>query len=112
MGSFVERSFYVDDFLGSFDSIEEAVQHIRDLSKLLLIGGFKVTKWTSKSRHAIDCIPFDERAPSLCDLQGSPLPTNGALGVQWNSEKEGPLQSNGVRRIVATAGQDSAAGPV
>ncbi|VDP91387.1 unnamed protein product [Echinostoma caproni] len=72
VGSCVEHNFYVDDFLGSFESIEEAVRHIRDLSKLLLMGGFKVTKWMSNSVHAIDCVPVDERAPSLRELQGNP----------------------------------------
>ncbi|VDP95218.1 unnamed protein product [Echinostoma caproni] len=84
----VLNNFYVDDFLGSFDSIEEAVRHIRDLSKLLLMGGFKLIKWMSNSRHAIDCIPVDERAQSLRELQGSPLPTDRALGVQLDSEKK------------------------
>ncbi|VDP87721.1 unnamed protein product [Echinostoma caproni] len=108
-GPCVEHNFYVDDFLASVDSIGEAVRHSRDLSKLLLMGGFKLTKWMSNSRdlsklllmggfkltkrmsnnrHTIDCIPADERSPSLRDLQGSPLPTDGALGVQWGSEKD------------------------
>ncbi|VDP81385.1 unnamed protein product [Echinostoma caproni] len=52
------------------------------------MGGFKLTKWMSNSRHAIDCIPVDERAPSLRELYGSPLPTDRALGVQWDSEKD------------------------
>ncbi|VDP80400.1 unnamed protein product [Echinostoma caproni] len=88
MGSCVEHNFYVDDFLGSFDSIEEAVRHIRDFSKLLHMGGFKLTKWMSTNRRAIDCIPVDVRAPSLRELQGSPLPTDRALCVQWDSEKD------------------------
>ncbi|VDP90372.1 unnamed protein product [Echinostoma caproni] len=72
----------------SFDNIEEAVRHVRDLSKVLLMGGLKLTKWMSNSRHAIDCIPVDERAPSLRELQGSPLQKDRALGVQWDSEKD------------------------
>ncbi|VDP90554.1 unnamed protein product [Echinostoma caproni] len=42
----------------------------------------------SNSRHAIDCIPVGERAPSLRELQGSPLPIGRAIGVQWDSEKD------------------------
>ncbi|VDP46652.1 unnamed protein product [Echinostoma caproni] len=62
------------------------------------------------------------------DLQGSPLPTDRALGVRWDSEKDKILFQlqlsektaclrwsaftiHWVRRTVATAGQDSAAGP-
>ncbi|VDP32816.1 unnamed protein product [Echinostoma caproni] len=88
LSSCVEHNFYVEDFLGSFDSIEEAVRHIRDLSKLLLMGGFKVTNWMSNNRHAIDCVPADEQAPSLRKLQGSPLQTDRVLGLQWDSEKD------------------------
>ncbi|VDP94760.1 unnamed protein product [Echinostoma caproni] len=83
VGSCAEHYFYVDDFLGSFDSIKEAVRHIRDLSKLLHIGGFMLT-----SRQAIGCIPVDERSLSFRDLYGSPLTTDRALGVQWDSEKD------------------------
>ncbi|VDP92232.1 unnamed protein product [Echinostoma caproni] len=97
--------------------------------------GFKLTKWMYNSRHAIDCIPVDEQAPSLRDLQGISLSTDKALGVQWDSEKDEflyklqlsekvatrrkilsllaqPLRSSGVRRTVATVGKDSAVGSV
>ncbi|VDP19214.1 unnamed protein product [Echinostoma caproni] len=52
------------------------------------MGAFKLTKWMSNSRQAIDCIPVDDRSPCLRDLWRSPLPTDRAFGMQWDSEKD------------------------
>ncbi|VDP92492.1 unnamed protein product [Echinostoma caproni] len=52
------------------------------------MGGFKLIKWTSNSLKATDCIPVEKRSPCLRDLKGSPLPTDKALGVQWDSEND------------------------
>ncbi|VDP77296.1 unnamed protein product [Echinostoma caproni] len=58
----------------------------------------------SNSRHAINCIPVDEWAPSLRELQGSPLPTDRALGVQWDSEKDEFLFQLQLLETTATRG--------
>ncbi|XP_065089796.1 uncharacterized protein LOC135710986 [Ochlerotatus camptorhynchus] len=41
------KNFYVDDFIGGAQTIEDAVQLRTELSELLKKGGFELRKWTS-----------------------------------------------------------------
>ena len=45
----VRSRFYVDNYLDSFDSVDEAVDCCRAMSSMLIKGGFRLTKWTSSS---------------------------------------------------------------
>ena len=61
-----------------------------DLRKLMLIGGFNLTKWVSNDRHVLESIPPEERAKDVkeLDLECSMLPTERALGVSWFVETD------------------------
>ncbi|XP_065083901.1 uncharacterized protein LOC135706259 [Ochlerotatus camptorhynchus] len=43
----LQKSFYVDDFIGGADSVPEAIQLRNELTELLAKGGFSIRKWTS-----------------------------------------------------------------
>ena len=45
----VKSRFYVDNYLDSFDCIESAEKGCRDMSSLLMKGGFRLTQWTASS---------------------------------------------------------------
>ena len=47
----VERNFYVDDCLKSVEDEQKAIWMVAQLSQLLMLDGFKLTKWTSNSRR-------------------------------------------------------------
>ena len=84
----VTDSFYVDDFLRSFDDVDSAIEHMRQLTNLLKLGGFRLTKWLSNSRATITTIPEIDRAPSVLSFDTEPLPTEPTLGVRWNAETD------------------------
>ncbi|XP_062533238.1 uncharacterized protein LOC134202200 [Armigeres subalbatus] len=46
-GPSLRKNFYVDDYIGGANSVEEAVQLRIELSDLLNKGGFELRKWTS-----------------------------------------------------------------
>jgi len=50
------RNFYVDDCLKSLTSSSIAVKHLGDLRRLMLIGGFNLTKWASNDRQVLESI--------------------------------------------------------
>ena len=86
----VKRNFYVDDCLKSVRSEEEAVNTVRQLTKLLACGGFRLTKWLSNRRKVLEAIPQQERAKTLrgVDLDRESLPVDRALGIHWDAEED------------------------
>ncbi|PIK46792.1 hypothetical protein BSL78_16343 [Apostichopus japonicus] len=57
--------FYVDDCLGSVQSVEEAIKVLQRLSTILKEGGFRLTKWLSNERAVLASVDEHERAPSV-----------------------------------------------
>ena len=108
------RNFYVDDCLKSLSSSSAAVKHVADLRKLMLIGGFNLTKWVSNDRHVLESTPPEERAKDVkeLDLECDMLPTERALGVSWFVEtdafgfkvniKEKPCTRRGILSVVSS----------
>ena len=86
--STVRRNFYMDDFLASRKTPEDATVIQQEMTKLLASGGFRLTKWLSNSRKVLEDIPSAERAAGGRELDLHPLPTERALGVIWDSEKD------------------------
>ncbi len=84
----IQKHFYVDDFLKSVATEDEAIQLIPDISELCEKGGFHLTKWVSNCHEVLDSVPVAERAKDLrtLDLECESLPTERALGVLWTME--------------------------
>ena len=84
----LRRAFYVDDMLKSVGSVAEGIELFKDMSALLQRGGFRLTKWLSTHRDVLDTIPEEEKIKSLqaIDLNDNSLPSESALGLQWNVE--------------------------
>ncbi|XP_057366727.1 uncharacterized protein LOC130687571 [Daphnia carinata] len=82
----VKTSFYVDNYLDSFESEDEAIKRARQLKELLQLGGFNLTKWSSSSRKVLAALkPLGLANPKL-DLDLDKLPMDRALGILWDSE--------------------------
>ena len=107
-------NFYVDDCLKSLSSSSTAIKHVADLRKLMLIGGFNLTKWASNDRQVLESIPPEERAKDVkeLNLECDMLPTERALGVSWFVEtdafgfkvhiKEKPCTRRGILSVVSS----------
>ena len=86
----IRTSFYVDDFLGGANSVQEAVELYHSLRNLLLKGSFNLTKWRSSSQEVRDHIPtlLQEQSP-IKDQTSSQTPTlSKALGLVWDSGED------------------------
>ena len=84
----VKHNFYVDDCLKSVKTVDTAITLADQLSKLLQNGGFRLTKWVSNSKKVIESIPQSERAKSVKLLGFDRLPSERALGIQWNIQTD------------------------
>ena len=73
----LERSFYVDDLLKSFPTVNEAVNGIKQLQELSSRGGFKLTKFISNKQELIKSFQIRNKLVTLGNL-----PEERALGVK------------------------------
>jgi len=80
----VERAFYVDDFLHSVSTRTEAIRLIGEVRDLLLLGGFKLTKWLSNDKHALAVVPAEDKASAAAYIDLDGQKTEKVLGVSWN----------------------------
>ena len=75
----VENNCYVDDFLLSVPTVEEAILMVQHVTFLCNLGGFHLTKWVSNSRQLLENLQEHERAKSIQDLSFDKLPIERAL---------------------------------
>ncbi|XP_039902265.1 uncharacterized protein LOC120742861 [Simochromis diagramma] len=82
---FMQRNFYVDDGLVSVDSVQEAIQLVKEARELCATGKLHLHKFISNSKEVIAAIPKEECVAGATDLDlalGEPK-IERALGVQW-----------------------------
>ncbi|XP_072041348.1 uncharacterized protein [Amphiura filiformis] len=110
----VRRNFYVDDCLQSVSTVNDGVCLAKDLISICAQGGFRLTKWISNNREVLESIPKEERAKEVkeLNLECDTLPSERALGLQWQVEadtlgfkiavKDRPVTRRGILSIVSS----------
>ena len=84
----INRNFYMDDFVKSVASREEAVEAYKCLRKSLADRGFQLTKWICNSEKVMEEIPSEDRSDALSKtFEAEPLAPS-ILGLQWNVESD------------------------
>lgn len=78
----ISNSFYVDDFLHSTSSSEEAIAVMSDTTSLLNVAGFRLTKFLANDRKVMEAVPESESAVAVKYF--GPETISKALGVKWN----------------------------
>ena len=86
----LERNFYVDDMLKSFQTVTQVKDVIRKVKELCVKGGFNLTRFTSNNEDVLMSIPDEDRRKNVSDetLTFGKLPEDKALGVKWNISKD------------------------
>ena len=87
----IHKSFYVDDLLGGADTKEEALEAYNQIAYVLNKAGFTLRKIRSSSKWVLSHIPPELVEPTPCkelvDYHSAAYAK--ALGVNWNSDKDG-----------------------
>lgn len=86
-GPAVPKSFYVDDFIGGAQTVEEAIQLRQELSELLAKGGFALRKWTSNQLPVLSGLSADEIG-TQSSIKFDENETVKALGISWEPESD------------------------
>jgi hypothetical protein len=80
----VLKSFYVDDMVGSVDTVDIGISRIQDVSAIVGDGGFHIRGWLSNSLEVMMSVPESVRAAAVVDLDFDKSPVNRTLGMEWN----------------------------
>ncbi|XP_058448908.1 uncharacterized protein LOC131428867 [Malaya genurostris] len=86
-GAAIKKCFYVDDFIGGAQTIEETIRLRTELSDLLHKGGFTLRKWISNQLEVLQGLPNDGIGTQSA-LHFSPNKTIKALGISWEPETD------------------------
>jgi len=84
----VYKHFYKDDGLPSAGSCEEVIEMRKQMTELLLRGGFRLHKWLTNDPDVLATIPEQDRSPRFLELSEDKLPTDRTLGVIWDSQDD------------------------
>ena len=86
----LREQLYVDDWLGGADSLEEAVQRIKEALIIFRDAKFELTKWTTNSKELEALLPELEfqKVPVVIGSSSMSSDTTKALGVYWIQETD------------------------
>lgn len=82
----VEREFYVDDALKSFDTEEQAISVLKRAQKMLAASNLRLHKVASNRPAVIEAFPPEDRSKDIEDLDlfADDPPLQRSLGLSWN----------------------------
>jgi hypothetical protein len=85
----VKKTFYCDDYYGSFDDAEEACSSSSKVKSTVKKGGFELEKFISNCPEALESIEEKDLSPAVKELKnfiidGTSAAKSKALGVVWN----------------------------
>ena len=81
----IQNNFYMDDFIKSVETPEEAIEIFKQLPPLLSQHGFELKKWISNNDAVTEAIPEDLKSISNTKQVEVEPNTEGSsvLGLQW-----------------------------
>ncbi|XP_045032691.1 uncharacterized protein LOC123474542 [Daphnia magna] len=88
VGGIIAKSFYVDNYIDSFETEELAIETVSQVIKVLADGGFRLNQWVSSSRAVLSSIPASERVHQTLNLDLDDLPVERSLGVLWDCQHD------------------------
>lgn len=78
--------FYVDNWLVSFPTVEEAVYHAHLMTEALQRGGFQLAQWGSSSKAVLSSLPGQPIDSINLDLDCLPMERTLGLVVDYNTD--------------------------
>ena len=108
--NFIRESFYVDDGLGTSDTVEEAISILQEARSALAAYNIRLHKIASSSQDILEAFPESERAEDLAQVDFDDAPMQRTLGITWDVKtdsflihvdiQERPFTKRGVLSIV------------
>ena len=98
----VQRNFYMDDFLKSVRTPQEAIKIYQKIRDILSKGGFNLTKWITSDDEVESQIPEKDRSTKVVKTFEAEPQSSSILGLNWNVDTESPIVCRGTEQEVPT----------
>ena len=88
--AFLKRNLYMDDGLCSLSTKEQAIDLIKQATKICQQGNIRLHKFLSNSKEVLESIPSSERITTVSelDLKMESLPVERTLGIKWDAQQD------------------------
>ncbi|XP_065076229.1 uncharacterized protein LOC135699811 [Ochlerotatus camptorhynchus] len=84
----VKKSFYIDDMLAGANTLEEAMELLRQITSMLHDGGFGIHKVCSNSKELLEMVP-EERREKLVTIDDATVNClMKTLGIVWDPSSD------------------------
>ncbi|KAJ8969878.1 hypothetical protein NQ317_004701 [Molorchus minor] len=83
----IMNDFYVDDLLSGSNEASKLIQLQRDVTSILISGGFELRKWLSNKPELVDNFLLNDNLDSNILQLGENEP-NKTLGILWNAQAD------------------------
>ena len=95
----------MDDYLDSFDNLDEAIANIHDITRLLTFGGFNLAKFISNDRIILKNLSRESLLPKVVNLDLDEFPADRVLVITWDSNTD-MIQFNVSNEVVPETKMD------
>ena len=96
----VQRNFYMDDFLKSVRTPQEAIEIYQKVRDILIKGGFKLTKWITSDEEVKSHIPETDRSKKVVKTFEAEPQSSSILGLKWNVDTDSLIVCRGTEQEV------------
>ena len=84
----VQRNFYMDDFLKSVRTPQEAIEIYQKVREILNKGGFKLTKWITSDEEVKSQIPETDRSTKIVKTFEAEPQSSSILVLNWKVDTD------------------------
>ncbi|XP_075239333.1 uncharacterized protein LOC142334891 [Convolutriloba macropyga] len=95
----VQRNFYMDDFLKSVRTPQEATQIYQKFRDVLSKGGFKLTKWITSDEKVKSQISETDRSTKVVKTFEAEPQLSSILGLNWNVDTDTPIRHTTIPKL-------------
>ena len=98
----VQRNFYMDDFLKSVRTPQEAIEIYQKVRDILIKVGFNLTKWITSDEEVKSQIPERDRSTKVVKIFEAEPQSSSILGLNWNVDTDSLIVCRGTEQEVPT----------
>ncbi|XP_049284605.1 uncharacterized protein LOC125764417 [Anopheles funestus] len=84
----IVSSTYVDDYLDSFSTVEEAARVAKDVHRIFQNGGFVLRNWLSNDGNVLEQLGLDNTFLNAKSLTSATDEGERVLGLRWNPKSD------------------------
>ena len=96
----IQQIFYMDDFLKSVRTPQEAIEIYQKVRDILIKGGFNLTKWITSDEEVKSQSPETDRSAKVVKTFEAEPQSSSILGLNWNVDTGSLIVCRGTEQEV------------